>query len=265
MVKIADIIQKIEEFAPLALAEDFDNCGLKIGNVKEEVAGILVTVDTDLSVIREAKEKGCNFILEHHPSIWHPLKKIDVNVPLNAALIEAAKNDIAIYSAHTNVDYTEGGLNDYVAEKMLLSDVRSPFGPSSARVGFLNTNDKMSLKQYACLLARIFDDDSISVVGDPNKPIGKVAVINGGGGGREDVLWATYSDGCDVFVTAEVKHNVARLANSLNYAIIQFSHYKSEADFMPLMQKILQKAYPVPVYCAESVRSPFISRGEIWN
>ena len=64
MVKIADIIQKIEEFAPLALAEDFDNCGLKIGNVKEEVSGILVTVDTDLSVIREAKEKGCNFILE---------------------------------------------------------------------------------------------------------------------------------------------------------------------------------------------------------
>ena len=105
MVKIADVIQKIEEFAPLFLAEDFDNCGLKIGDASREVTGVLVTVDTDLSVVQEAKETGCNMILEHHPSIWRPLKSIDPVVPLNAALIEAAKNDIAIYSAHTNVDY----------------------------------------------------------------------------------------------------------------------------------------------------------------
>lgn len=262
MVKIADVIKLIEKFAPPELAEDFDNCGLKIGNVNEACTGVLVTVDTNEEVVWEAKRKNCNLIIEHHPSIWKPLKSLDMEVPLNKMLVAAAKADISVYSCHTNVDYTAGGLNDYVAEKIGLKNVRTVNGVSSARMGEITST---TLKDFAKTLQTILDDDNISTVGNPDKLIKKVAVINGGGG-NADNLWETYKAGADIFVTAEVKHSVARLAKDINYAIIQFGHYTSEVFFNDLMKKIIKNGEPdLSVISAESIGNPFNKRGEIWN
>ena len=263
MVTGKDVINVIESFAPLSLAGEYDNCGLKIGNVDRAVTGVLVTVDTDLSVVREAKRKGCNFILEHHPSIFRPLRAIDEKVPLNATLLEAAKNEMVVYSAHTNVDFTTGGLNDTVAKEMGLTDISYVEDPSSARIGVLPK--PCSLRKYARYLATLFDDDNVSVVGDLEKLVQKVGVINGGGGGSEDGGWETFRNGCDVFVTGDVKHNVARLAKDLDYAIIQVGHFSSERAFMPLMKEVIQNTIAdMPVFCAESIGSPYNRRGEIW-
>lgn len=262
MVKISDVIKCVENFAPVELSEEFDNCGLKIGDADAGLTGVLVTVDVNEEVVNEARVKSCNLIIEHHPSIWKPLKSIDCSLPLNRALIEAAKSGISIYSAHTNVDYTEGGLNDTVAAKMGLRGVRRIDGPSSPRIGELP--EETVLKAYARRLADIFDDDGIAVIGAPDRTVKRVAVVNGGGG-NADLLWKAYSAGADIFVTAEVKHSVARLAKDLGYGIIQFGHYSSEADFKPLMKKIIETALPVTVKEAESIGSPYIRRGEIWN
>lgn len=264
MAKIAEAIKIIEEFAPLELAEDFDNCGLKIGGIDNELSGILLTVDTNADVVREAAKNKCNLIIEHHPSIWKPLKAIDSRVPLNNALLEAAKSDIAIYSAHTNVDYTENGLNDFVAKKMGLLSVRYIGKPSSARIGELK--EAVTLAEYTKKLSKLLDDDNVIAVGDLNRKIKNVAVINGGGGGNPDYLWETYNAGADVFVTAEVKHSVARLAKDLDYAIIQFGHYASEADFITLVREVLEKLLKnVPIFGSESITNPYNKRGAIWN
>ena len=99
-----------------------------------------------------------------------------------------------------------------------------------------------------------------------DKKIKRVGVVNGGGGSREDAIFDTLSAGCDVFVSAEVKHNVARLAKDLNYAIIQVGHFTSEAEFLPLMKTVLLKAIPeLKVELAKSIASPYNRRGEIWN
>ena len=264
MVSIKQVINSIEKFAPLELAESFDNCGLKIGNLDEEVTGVLITVDTNVDVVNEAYEKGCNLIIEHHPSIWTPLKSIDVNLPLNKALIEAAQKNIAIYSAHTNVDYTVGGLNDHVAEKIGLKDVKCVSGYSSARIGSID--DVVTIKEYARKLSTLFNDDNISIVGDLNKKISKVAVINGGGGGHSDFIIDAFNSGADVFVTAEVKHSVARLAKDLNYVIIQVGHFSSEKDFLPLIKQVLNKVFStLNVSMAEKIDSPYNRRDAIWN
>lgn len=264
MVKIANVIRTIEKFAPLELSESFDNCGLKIGDVNNEVTGVLITVDTNCDVVAEATEKGCNLIIEHHPSIWQPLRSIDQNLPLNKAIIEAAKGDIAIYSAHTNVDYTEGGLNDFVAYKIGLNDVMNVGDHSSARIGSLQ--NATTLKEYAKTVSRILDDDNVSVIGDLNKIIKRVAVINGGGGGSSDFVMDTYNAGVDVFITGDVKHSVARLAKDLGYAIIQVGHFTSEAFFMPLMKKVINNDFPdLSVERSEKIGSPYNRREEIWN
>ncbi len=263
MATIKDAIDIIEEFAPLSLAEDFDNCGLKIGDTEAKLTGVLVTVDTNVDVVKEAKSKGCNLIVEHHPSIWGALKNIDNQVPLNKMLIEAAKSDIAVYSAHTNVDYTSGGLNDCVAEILGLENVRYISTLSSARIGELQ--EPLTLRELAKRIAGILDDDNVMTVGNLGRTVKTAAVINGGGG-HADFLWEAYRAGADIFISGEVKHSVARLAKDLNYAIIQVGHYSSEAYFKKLIKKVVSdKLKDVRIEEAESIGSPFNKRGEIWN
>ncbi len=265
MVTVKNALDVIEEFAPKTLAAEYDNPGLKIGDDNSILHGILVTVDTNEAVIAEAVKKGCNLIIEHHPSIWKPLRGLDCRVPLNRTLIAAAKNDIAIYSAHTNVDFTIGGLNDYVTEIMGLTDVETIDGLQSARMGKIPFNKEITLCEYAKYVSKVFNDDNVITVGNLDKKISKVAVINGAGG-NEDDTWATFNAGADVFVTSEVKYNVTRLAKDLEYAIIQVGHFESEAFFMPLIKKVLQnKLTDTPIYTAESIRSAYNRRGEIWN
>lgn len=265
MVTVKNVLDVIEEFAPKSLAAEYDNPGLKIGDENSELRGILVTVDTNEAVIAEAVEKDCNLIIEHHPSIWKPLRGLDNRIPLNRTLIAAAKNDIAIYSAHTNVDFTDGGLNDFVAEKIGLTDVVTIDGLQSARIGKVAFDKGITLREYAKYIAEIFNDDNVITVGNLDKRISKVAVINGAGGNEYDT-WSTFDAGADVFVTSEVKYNVTRLAKDLGYAIIQVGHFESEAFFMPLIKKVLQnKLTDTPIYTAESIRSSYNRRGEIWN
>lgn len=261
MVRIEDVIKIIEEFAPLNLAAEYDNSGLKIGNVNAEITGVIVTVDTNIDVVTEAVRKKCNLIIEHHPSIWKPLRALSCDIPLNRVLIECAKNDIVLYSAHTNVDFAEGGLNDFVAQKLGLKNIYA-IDSQSARVGI---TEKTDLLKFAKRVSEIFSDDNIITVGNLDKPIEKVAVINGAGGNEEE-MWLTYKEGADVFVTSEVKYNVTRLAKELDYAIIQVGHYESEAFFMQLIKNVINHKLPdLPVFSAESIGSSYNRRGEIWN
>lgn len=262
MFKIADIIKILEEFAPRETAASYDNPGLKIGNIESNLTGVLVTVDTNTDVVAEAKAKNCNLIIEHHPSIWRPLKNIDINVPLNKALIECVKNDIALYSAHTNIDFAVGGLNDYVAAKLGLDNIHTVAGPDSARIGDIA---ETTLKDYCKVASATFNDDNAISVGRLDKQIRKVAIVNGAGG-SEDILWQTYLAGADVLITSEVKYNVTRLAKDLDYAIIQIGHYESEVAFMPLIKSVIDSKLPqIPVFYAESMTSTYNRRSEIWN
>ncbi len=254
MLKTNQVIKVIEDFAPLSIQGDFDNCGLKTGSLDMPVSGILITLDTNEAVVREAIEKKCNFILEHHPSIFYPIKKLDFDLPLTKAISLAIKNDIAIYSAHTNVDYTENGLNDYFAKIIGLEKIYS-LSTGSARIGKLN--EETTLQEYAERLKVILKDNNIRTVGRLNKKIKKVAVINGGGGSSVDELVSTFRQGCDIFVSGDVKYAVSRLAKDLDYGIIEVGHYTSELDFLPLMRSVLKDKLDTNIYLAEKQTNPY--------
>ena len=256
MATIKEIIDHIENFAPLSLQGDFDNCGLKIGDVFCEVSGILVTLDTNESVVEEAINKKCNLIIEHHPSIFRPIKKIDYDLPLSKSLTLALKNDIAVYSAHTNVDFCENGLNDFVAKQIGLQNISKCGEIGDPRIGELK--EETTLKDYSLQLKKIFADNNVKTIGDLNKKIRKVAVINGGGGRSEQDLLCAYYSGADVYVTGDVKYNVARLAKDINYAIIEVGHYNSEQGFMPLIcNKLKEKYKNIGIYQATSLLNPY--------
>ena len=117
---IQEVINHLEEFAPLAYAEDFDNVGLLVGNKNNKLTGILVTLDTIEDVVDEAIQNNCNLIVSFHPIIFKGLKKITGNSYVERTVLKAIKNDIAIYAIHTALDNAIEGVNDAICKQLEL-------------------------------------------------------------------------------------------------------------------------------------------------
>ena len=124
MTKIKDIISVLEEMAPLAYAEDFDNVGLLVGNKEIEATGVLVCHDALESVIDEAITKNCNLVVCFHPILFSGLKKITGKNYVERSLIKAIKNDIAIYAVHTALDNHPEGVNKIFCNALGLKNTR---------------------------------------------------------------------------------------------------------------------------------------------
>ena len=119
---VQDVINHLEELAPLTYAEDFDNVGLLIGDKNNTVSGVLVTLDTLETVVDEAIENNCNLIVSFHPIIFSGLKKITGKNYVERVVLKAIKNDIAIYSMHTALDNATNGVNNMICEKLNLTN-----------------------------------------------------------------------------------------------------------------------------------------------
>ena len=118
------ICELIEDFAPLSLQESYDNAGLLVGDAQMEITSVLVCIDITEDVISEAIQKKCNFIISHHPLIFNGLKKLVGQNDVQRCVIQAIKNNIAIYAAHTNLDNVLHGVSGKMAEKIGLKDIK---------------------------------------------------------------------------------------------------------------------------------------------
>lgn len=118
---VKDVIQHLEELAPLSYSEDFDNTGLLVGNALTKVTGILVTLDTLESVVDEAISNKCNLIVSFHPIIFSGLKKITGQSYVERTILKAIKNDVAIFAIHTALDNAWNGVNAMICEKLQLT------------------------------------------------------------------------------------------------------------------------------------------------
>ena len=121
---IKDVTNHIEELAPLAYAESFDNVGLLLGNYNTEVTGVLVTLDTLEDTVNEAIAKNCNLIVSFHPIIFGGLKKINGNSYVERIVLKAIKNDIAIYATHTALDNSKYGVSAKMCEVLGLQNTK---------------------------------------------------------------------------------------------------------------------------------------------
>jgi len=120
---VAAIINTMEGLFPPALAEEWDNTGLLVGDVNQNVERILVSLDVDEEVIDEAVHQNVHMIISHHPLIFHPVKNLLFHESLGKAIRKLIKNDIAVFCAHTNMDIAPGGINDFLAETLGLTGV----------------------------------------------------------------------------------------------------------------------------------------------
>src|SRR5699024_1385996 len=125
-----NIIRELEKWAAKSLAYDWDPIGLQVGSLKDETKRVLVTLDVYEEVVDEAIEEGANLIIAHHPLLFNPLKTIDFTTSKGKIVQKLIKHDITVYAIHTNLDIAENGVNDMLADKLRLNDVK-PFIPFS--------------------------------------------------------------------------------------------------------------------------------------
>lgn len=123
-MKISDLTKYLEDWAPPGVSWDRDNVGLQVGSKAERLKNVLLCLELDEEVLKEAIQKKCNFIFTHHPFIFNPIKRLDTEKNLQAKLIEQLlKNKITLYSAHTNLDFTKEGVSFELADALKLKKV----------------------------------------------------------------------------------------------------------------------------------------------
>ncbi len=154
-----DIIKHIEDWAPKSIAWERDNVGLQIGSLKRKVSNVMLCLDVTQNVVDEAIRKKCNFIFSHHPLLFHSMKSINTDDDEHSLIIEKLiKNNITLYSAHTNLDFTLGGVSFELAKTLKLKNIK-----------FLE-----NLKSEQLKLVVFIPKDSVEEVAD--------AIFNSGGG-----------------------------------------------------------------------------------
>lgn len=237
MLSLDEIINVIEKVAPLSEAAEWDNSGLLYGGGGQKIKKVLLTLDLTPAVAEEALSCGVDMIIEHHPSLFSPVKKFTSDMIEEKSFLKVAGRGIAVYASHTASDFALKGLNYYFANKLGLKDVeRKRDGDEVVFIGKISKTDLKSLKEK---VAEIFGDQLAFFVGDGEKVVETVGVVTGGGGSVGSAIYAR-DNGADVYISGDVKYHCARWTKDSGYAIINLSHYASEIIFIDYMAEILK-------------------------
>ncbi len=123
-MNVGELIKQIEDWAPPGAAWEKDNVGLQVGSRGDKLKNILLCLELDEEVLKEAIKKKCNLIFTHHPLIFNPIKNLDFEKSRQAKLIQhLIKQNISLYSAHTNLDFTRDGVSFELAKSLRLKNV----------------------------------------------------------------------------------------------------------------------------------------------
>lgn len=218
MTTVADIADQIEALAPTDLAEDFDNVGLLIGDAQKSVKKVMIMLDADKNTVEEAIDYGADLIITHHPVLFSGIKSIT-----NHKLLRLIENKIALYSAHTNLDSANGGVNDVLAEKLSLQNVAEiTLDTLKTRMGDV---EECSFGDYIKTVKKQLSISHVRYVGDVSKKISKVGILGGSGA---DLIPQAKNAGCDVYITADMKYHQAQIADDIDLCVIDAGHFETE-------------------------------------
>ena len=251
IMKIKDILGALEEFAPLALQDGYDNAGLQIGLAEDaEATGVLLSLDVTEEVVNEAILRGCNLIVSHHPLMFRPVSSFAGKTYVERAILKAIKNDIAVYAAHTNLDVAYGGVNFKIAEKLGLQRVEF----LSARENY-SSGDKtftagdgiiamlpeaVSKKEFMEQVKEVFRLKSLRVNNANPKSIKRVALCGGSG---SSLIPLAIEKGADVFITGEIGYHHF-FGFEKDILLLEVGHYESEQYTVELMRDIITRFAP---------------------
>lgn len=249
MLKVKDIVDALERFAPPTLAQPWDNVGLMVGNLDQRVTTVFVCLDVTSDNVQRAIDCGADLIISHHPLIFTSVNRIVEQDVTGSILRNLIRHDISVYSAHTNLDEADGGMNDALAQGLDLVDIRKFYQEECVdesgkpldnigRVGRLEA--PMAMEDFVAFVGNTLGCQSIRSVGSPDDVIQTVAVCSGSGGSG---IYSAYHAGADVYVTSEIKHHEAQLAFELGINLIDAGHFETENIICGFMTEFLEREF----------------------
>lgn len=240
MSTVTHIYDAIDRLAPFWLTMDFDNTGILVGDRNREVSCALLALDCTPAVVEQARQLGAQLIITHHPVIFHPLKRVNED----AVVYQLIRSDIAVISAHTNLDIAQGGVNDALASAIGLRDCRGlellneQTGAWLGRIGTLP--EPLSPEAFAAHVKSCLNAASVKFAAAP-RAIHTVALCSGSGA---DCLDAAISAGADALLTSEVKQHEYLAAAAAGISIFDAGHFDTEDIVIEPLRDYLAKEIP---------------------
>lgn len=250
-----ELIRAIEDFAPLDLAEEWDNSGIQIDMGYHDSDNVLVALEITDKVIDEAMDIEANCIVTHHPLIFTSTSSIDYRDNSGRYIERLIRAGISVYSSHTPFDKAEGGNNDYFG-KLLGFEGISHFSDDN---GYLRKADLPEEKFFGDIIKEAAEALGLNVrllraVGDPETKISRVGWCTGSGA---EFIQDAALEGCQLYITGDVKYHDAQLAKGLGISVLDAGHYGTEKCFVENMAEILRKGTALNVIESKIDINPF--------
>lgn len=244
MVTLQQILDILQQITPDYLAEDWDNVGLLVGDPNQPVRRVLLALDPTSALVDAAVQGSYDLILTHHPIIFHPLKALRTDTPIGRLLATATRHQIGVIACHTNFDSVPDGVSDHLA-CLLGLEQRRPLVPSRSgcaeqcglgRIG--SYAQPLSVEAFLDRLQQALAPPWLLEAGPRPAQVRTVAVC---GGSCSDVAEVAKAQGADVFLTAEIKHSVARWAEETGIWLVDGGHFATENPAMSVLRERLRR------------------------
>ena len=258
MIKVNNIIKEMELLAPTYLKEDFDNVGLMVGDKNKEVKKVLLALDCTLKVIEEAKKRK-RWINNYSSSSYFLKDQVVLQLTLYKVKNNwVNKNDISLYSSHTNLDSVENGLNDTIVSilgfdnfKILEKNKRD----DKAGLGrIVSLNESIQLEDLISKIKKSLNINNLRVVKGKDK-VNKIAIINGSG---QDFIGKAVALGADCIITGDTTYHFASDYKEMEISILDVGHFASEQiTFFNVMENLKEKFKDVEFITSTVEEDPF--------
>jgi dinuclear metal center YbgI/SA1388 family protein len=261
MITVDQISTFLESFAPLRLAESWDNVGLLLGDRAAKAERIMTCLTITDAGADEAIAERADLIVAHHPLPFAALKQLTTDTQDGRLLWKLSGARISIFSPHTAFDSAADGINQRLAAGIGLSDIaplipyaESPETPQlgAGRCGRLGKPEALSA--VAERVKRFLQIDRVQLVGDPATPVRKVAIACGSGA---ELMSDAVRQGCDCFLTGEARFHAALAAEAAGVSMILGGHYATERFGVEHLAEILAREFPAAhVWASRQERDP---------
>lgn len=239
-MNLKNIVKLYEDIVPLEYEENWDNSGLQLGEINSEILKILISLDLDNETIDYAVNNNYNLIFIHHPIIFSPIKNIVDTDILGKKLIKCIKNNINVYSSHTNLDNYAKGTSYILAKKLNLNNIekleeKKDIDIGTGVIGEKDFFDNNELIEYIKSKLSI---KNVVFYGDLSKRIQKIAIVGGSGSFLID---EAINKKADILITGDIKYHEADMAVNKGINLIDIGHYDSEKYVLEKIKELLKK------------------------
>lgn len=236
-MKAKDIIEVMEKHYPLSLQEEWDKCGLQIGDVHQNINKIMISLNADMQTLNEAISKGCQMLITHHPFLLDPIINIDKDHFMGEFIYKAIENKVVVYSSHTALDNVS--MNNWLIEALGVYDVQD--GDASGITKIASLNQAMDMNSFIDHVQNVYHLEHFKYAGQVDK-IEKVAICGGSGA---DFIEEFYGK-VDAYLTGDTKYRHAKNAVDHGILLIDINHH-AENIMVSKLKELLEKELDVEI------------------